>query len=77
MTITDAARPATSAPLSSASPAPPEIANWRDALVELLVLAEHGDASAASRLRGWLSVDPAAEAACARILRDVRTMRAA
>ena len=34
--------------------------DWRDALVELHILAEHGDPDAATRAARWLARDPAA-----------------
>ena len=50
-------------------------AGWREALVELLVLAEHGDVIAARRLRTWLSADPVASAVSSRIARDLTSLR--
>jgi hypothetical protein len=35
---------------------------WREELVELLVLAEHGDSTAAARLRDWEANDSARRA---------------
>jgi hypothetical protein len=49
---------------------------WRTALVELLVLAEHGDETAAGRLRTWASAEPAAGAVWSRIAEDVQSVRA-
>ena len=36
---------------------------WRDRLVELHVLAEHGDGAAAAAAARWLDDDPAARSA--------------
>jgi hypothetical protein len=35
-------------------------ARWRDELVELHVLAQHGDTTAAARARQWCAQDPIA-----------------
>jgi hypothetical protein len=50
---------------------------WRDELVELLVLSEHGDAVAARRLRTWIAADATVRRAHAAIVRDVIGIRAA
>jgi hypothetical protein len=52
-------------------------ASWRDALVELLVLAEHGDVVAATSLRGWLAADSSVAAASTTIRQVVDAVRAA
>ncbi|MDD7939627.1 hypothetical protein PHK61_14480 [Actinomycetospora lutea] len=77
MTITDPAPPASDHGAVAAPPptAAPISEAWRDALVDLLVLAEHGDAAAAGRLRGWTSVDPTAQAVVARMRRDIGSLR--
>jgi hypothetical protein len=49
---------------------------WRDELVELLVLSEHGDAVAARRLRTWIAADATVRRAHAAIVRDVIGIRA-
>jgi hypothetical protein len=48
---------------------------WSEELVELLVLAEHGDEAAATRLSGWRAVDAVAETVSAAIARDVEAVR--
>lgn len=51
--------------------------DWRDELVELLVLSDHGDAVAARRLRTWIAADATVRRAHAVIVRDVVAVRAA
>ncbi|GAA4880849.1 hypothetical protein [Actinomycetospora straminea] len=75
MTVTHPPRPHVTVAAPVPDPAPPELASWRDALVELLVLAEHGDLAAARSLQGWLSVDPSAASACSTIRRAVAAVR--
>ena len=77
MTITDPIRRRVAVVPQPAVPAPLDVASWRDALVELLVLAEHGDLAAETSLRGWLSVDPSAAAASAAIRCAVDAVRSA
>lgn len=50
---------------------------WRDELVTLVVLAEHGDELSASRLDVWLTVDSAARSLCTTMTRDVAQIRGA
>lgn len=38
----------------------PAVPQWHDRLVELHVLAEHGDLDAAASAQRWLATDPAA-----------------
>ncbi|GAA4783383.1 hypothetical protein GCM10023200_16030 [Actinomycetospora chlora] len=77
MTVTDPVRSRVTVASPPAGPAAPHSAHWRDALVDLLVLAEHGDLDAAASLRGWLSVDPTAASATEAIRRVVDAVRAA
>lgn len=77
MTFTDPLRPRMAAVTPPAGPAPLDSAARRDALVELLVLAEHGDTVAASSLQGWVEADPDAAAAFTTIRRDVDAVRSA
>jgi hypothetical protein len=51
------------------------VGSWHGELVELMVLAEHGDVPAGRRLRVWLSADAAARATFARISHDVEVIR--
>jgi len=48
---------------------------WRDELVSLLVLAEHGDEVSAGRLDRWLVSDTAARTMCTTMARDVALLR--
>ena len=48
---------------------------WRDRLVELHVLAEHGDADAAAVAARWLATDPTAEHVWSRVERTCRELR--
>jgi hypothetical protein len=76
MTATDLSRPGTpDAPRTMRTRRSTE--GWRDELVELLVLSEHGDAVAARRLRSWIAADATVRRAHAAILRDVVGVRAA
>ena len=50
-------------------------AEWRDRLVELHVLAEHGDGSAADDAARWLDRDPAARAAWETVTRTCEEVR--
>ena len=77
MTVTDPVRPRVTVAPPPAGPAALDSTRWRDALVDLLVLAEHGDLDAAASLRGWLSVDPGAASASDAIRRVVDSVRAA
>ncbi|HEY2191334.1 MAG TPA: hypothetical protein VGH76_03380 [Actinomycetospora sp.] len=49
---------------------------WRDELVELVVLAEHGDDAAGRRLADWLAADTTVQAVFTAIARDVTAVRA-
>lgn len=49
----------------------------REVLVELMVLAEHGDSAAAAQLRDWVASDSATRAVYNSIARDVEALRAA
>jgi hypothetical protein len=49
--------------------------SWRDRLVDLVVLAEHGDEGAARVLRSWLRDDVTVQAAYQRIAGDVEAVR--
>jgi hypothetical protein len=48
----------------------------REELVELLVLAEHGDRTAVRQLDDWLATDSTAQMLRTRITRDVDALRA-
>ena len=48
---------------------------WRDELVTLLVLAEHGDEVSAGRLDQWLVTDAAARTMSTTMARDVALLR--
>ncbi len=48
---------------------------WRDRLVELHVLAEHGCTESATHAQGWLAVDRAAHEAWHAIERTCRELR--
>jgi hypothetical protein len=48
---------------------------WRDRLVDLVVLAEHGDEGAARVLRSWLRDDVTVQAAYQTIADDVEAVR--
>jgi hypothetical protein len=77
MTITDpirerlVVRDTVDEALASAVPA-----DRREALVQLIVLTDHGDEVAARQLREWVAVDPTAEAMWMTIVRDVDAVRA-
>jgi hypothetical protein len=76
MTATDLTRPSTlDAPRTVRTRRSTE--GWRDELVELLVLSEHGDALATRRLRTWIATDATVRRAHAAIVRDVVGVRAA
>jgi hypothetical protein len=49
--------------------------DWRDALVELHILAEHGDPDAATRAARWLARDPAARHAWDAVQQTCDTVR--
>lgn len=49
---------------------------WRDELVDLVVLAEHGDDAAGRRLTEWLAADTTVQAVFTAIARDVAAIRA-
>jgi hypothetical protein len=49
--------------------------DWRDALVELHILAEHGDPDAATRAARWLARDPAARHAWDTVQQTCDTVR--
>ena len=49
--------------------------DWRDALVELHILAEHGDTDAATRAARWLARDPAARHAWDAVQQTCDTVR--
>ncbi len=49
--------------------------DWRDTLVELHVLAEHGDEAAADAAARWLERDPAARSAWDEVQRDCDRVR--
>lgn len=53
----------------------PAVGEWRDRLVELHVLAEHGDADAAAHAAGWLAVDDAAHDAWHAVERTCHQLR--
>ncbi len=48
---------------------------WRDRLVELHVLAEHGDPHAADIAERWLATDPAAQHAWSEVERTCHHLR--
>jgi hypothetical protein len=48
---------------------------WRDRIVELHVLVEHGDADAANAARQWLATDGEAQRMWDEIERDCRRVR--
>ncbi|WP_433038261.1 hypothetical protein [Actinomycetospora sp. CA-053990] len=76
MTATDLTRPSTPDPLRTVHTRR-STEGWRDELVELLVLSEHGDAVAARTLRTWIATDAAVRRVHAAIVRDVVAVRAA
>jgi hypothetical protein len=51
--------------------------DWHDRLVELHVLAEHGDGAAAAAAARWLDGDPAARAAWEAVTRTCDEVRRA
>ena len=63
------------APITETSAAAPDVA-WRDRLVELQVLAEHGDSDAAAIAARWLAADPAARHAWSEVERICQHLRA-
>ena len=60
---------------AGASTRTPDLA-WRDRLVELHVLAEHGDTDAADTAARWLATDPAAYRVWTEVERTCRHLRA-
>jgi hypothetical protein len=76
MTATDLTRPSTP-DVTRTQRTRSSSQGWRDELVELLVLSEHGDAVATRRLRTWIAADATVRRAHAAIVRDVIGVRAA
>lgn len=81
MTLTSSNQPhdRPGCPPEPPDPAPvpgPPTGSRRDELVELLVLAEHGDLAASAAVAAWLATDPAARSAWLAIERVCHQARA-
>lgn len=72
--VTAQTRIAAAATPMSGTPAAGDV-GWRDRLVELQVLAEHGDTDAADIAARWLATDPAARHAWDEVERTCQHLR--